>query len=209
MGFLKRLVDSEYKELRRFEKIANEIDALEEEYSKLSDEELKHKTEEFKEELKKGKTLDDIIVPAFATVREAAYRVIGEKPFHVQLLGGLALHYGNIAEMKTGEGKTLTATLPVYLNALEGKGVHIVTVNEFLAERDSKWMGEIYRFLGLTVGLNLREMSNKEKQEAYNCDVLYSTNNEIGFDYLRDNMVVRKEDRVQRPLNYCIVDEVD
>ena len=209
MGILKRLVDSEYKELRKFEKIANQIDALEEEYSKLSDEELQHKTVEFREELKKGKTLDDIIVPAFATVREAAYRVIGEKPFHVQLLGGLALHFGNIAEMKTGEGKTLTATLPVYLNALEGKGVHIVTVNEFLAERDSKWMGEIYRFLGLTVGLNLREMSNKEKQEAYNCDVLYSTNNEIGFDYLRDNMVVRKEDRVQRPLNFCIVDEVD
>ena len=209
MGILKRLVDSEYKELRKFEKIANQIDALEEEYSKLSDKELQHKTIEFREELEKGKTLEDIIVPAFATVREAAYRVIGEKPFHVQLLGGLALHYGNIAEMKTGEGKTLTATLPVYLNALEGKGVHIVTVNEFLAERDSKWMGEIYRFLGLTVGLNLREMSNKEKQEAYNCDVLYSTNNEIGFDYLRDNMVVRKEDRVQRPLNFCIVDEVD
>ncbi len=209
MGIFKRLVDSEYKELKKFEKLANEIDALEEEYSKLSDEKLKSKTEEFKKELANGKTLDDIIVPAFATVREAAYRVIGEKPFHVQLLGGLALHYGNIAEMKTGEGKTLTATMPVYLNALEGKGVHIVTVNEFLADRDSKWMGEIYRFLGLTVGLNLREMSNKEKQEAYSCDVLYSTNNEIGFDYLRDNMVVRKEDRVQRPLNYCIVDEVD
>ncbi len=209
MGFLRKLVDSEYRELNRFEKIANEIDSLEEEYSKLSDKELQAKTEEFKKELASGKTLDDIIVPAFATVREAAYRVIGEKPFHVQLLGGLALHYGNIAEMKTGEGKTLTATLPVYLNALEGKGVHIVTVNEFLADRDSKWMGEIYRFLGLSVGLNLREMSPKEKQEAYNCDVLYSTNNEIGFDYLRDNMVVRKEDRVQRPLNYCIVDEVD
>ena len=209
MGILKRLVDSEYKELRRFEKIANEIDALEEEYSKLTDDQLKKKTEEFKKELEKGKTLDDIIVPAFATVREAAYRVIGEKPFHVQLLGGLALHFGNIAEMKTGEGKTLTATMPVYLNALEGKGVHIVTVNEFLAQRDANWMGEIYRFLGLTVGVNLREMSNKEKQEQYNCDVLYSTNNEIGFDYLRDNMVVRKEDRVQRPLNFCIVDEVD
>ena len=209
MSIFKRLVDSEYKELKKFRKIADQIEALEEEYSKLSDEKLKAKTEEFKKELEKGKTLDDIIVPAFATVREAAYRVIGEKPFYVQLLGGLALHYGNIAEMKTGEGKTLTATMPVYLNALEGKGVHIVTVNEFLADRDSKWMGEIYRFLGLTVGLNLREMSNKEKQEAYNCDVLYSTNNEIGFDYLRDNMVVRKEDRVQRPLNYCIVDEVD
>ena len=209
MGIFKRLVDSEYKELKKFEKLANEIDALEEEYSKLTDAKLKAKTEEFKKELEKGASLDDILVPAFATVREAAYRVIGEKPFHVQLLGGIALHYGNIAEMKTGEGKTLTATMPVYLNALEGKGVHIVTVNEFLADRDSKWMGEIYRFLGLTVGLNLREMSNKEKQEAYNCDVLYSTNNEIGFDYLRDNMVVRKEDRVQRPLNYCIVDEVD
>ena len=209
MNIFKKLVDAEYRELCRFESIANQIDALEDEYKKLSDDELKAKTEEFKKELANGKTLDDIIVPAFATVREAADRIIGERPFHVQLLGGLALHYGNIAEMKTGEGKTLTATMPTYLNALEGKGVHIVTVNEFLAERDSKWMGEIYRFLGLTVGLNLRTMSPKEKQDAYNCDVLYSTNNEIGFDYLRDNMVVRAEDRVQRPLNYCIVDEVD
>ena len=209
MNIFKKLIDSEYRELQRFEKIADQIDALEEEYSKLTDEQLKNKTNEFKEELKNGKTLDDIIVPAFATVREAAYRVIGEKPFHVQLLGGLALHYGNIAEMKTGEGKTLTATLPVYLNALEGNGVHIVTVNEFLAQRDANWMGEIYKFLGLTVGVNLREMSAKDKQAAYNCDVLYSTNNEIGFDYLRDNMVVRAEDRVQRPLNFCIVDEVD
>ena len=209
MNIFKSLVDAEYRELQRFEKIADQIDALEEEYSKLSDKELKAKTEEFKEALANGKTLDDIIVEAFATVREAAYRVIGEKPFHVQLLGGLALHYGNIAEMKTGEGKTLTATMPVYLNALEGKGVHIVTVNEFLAQRDANWMGEIYRFLGLTVGVNLREMSAKDKQAAYNCDVLYSTNNEIGFDYLRDNMVVRATDRVQRPLNFCIVDEVD
>jgi preprotein translocase subunit SecA len=209
MNIIKKLIDSEYRELCRFEGIANKIDALEPTYSKLTDEELKNKTIEFREALANGTKLDDLIVPAFATVREAAYRVIGEKPFHVQLLGGLALHFGNIAEMKTGEGKTLTATMPTYLNALTGEGVHIVTVNEFLAKRDSEWMGNIYRFLGLTVGLNLREMSATEKQEAYKCDVLYSTNNEIGFDYLRDNMVVRAVDRVQRPLNYCIVDEVD
>ena len=209
MKFLKKLIDSEYRELCRFEEIAKKIVALDSEYSELSDEELKNKTVEFKKELEQGKTLDDIIVPAFATVREAAYRVIGEKPYFVQVVGGLAIHYGNIAEMKTGEGKTLTETMPTYLNALSGKGVHIVTVNEFLAQRDSEWMGNIYRFLGLTVGLNLRELNPKQKQEAYNCDVMYSTNNEIGFDYLRDNMVIRAEDRVQRPLNFCIVDEVD
>ncbi len=209
MGFFRKLIDSEYKELKRFEKIANEIEALSDEMAALSDEELKAKTTEFKEQLENGSTLDDIVVPAFAVVREAAYRVIGEKPYFVQLLGGLAIHYGNIAEMKTGEGKTLTETLPTYLNALEGKGVHIITVNEFLAKRDSEWMGNIFRFLGLTVGLNMREMSPSQKREAYNCDVLYSTNNEIGFDYLRDNMVVRAQDRVQRPLNFCIVDEVD
>ena len=209
MKFLKKLIDSEYRELCRFEEIAKKIVALDSEYSKLSDEELKNKTGEFKKELEQGKTLDDIIVPAFATVREAAYRVIGEKPYFVQVVGGLAIHYGNIAEMKTGEGKTLTETMPTYLNALSGKGVHIVTVNEFLAQRDSEWLGNIYRFLGLTVGLNLRELNPKQKQEAYNCDVMYSTNNEIGFDYLRDNMVIRAEDRVQRPLNFCIVDEVD
>ena len=209
MSFFRKLFDTEYKELKRFEKIADEIVALDEEYSKLSDDELKAKTEEFKKELAEGKSLDDLIVPAFATAREAAYRVIGEKPYYVQILGGLALHFGNIAEMRTGEGKTLTETMPTYLNALTGKGVHVVTVNEFLARRDSEWMGNIYRFLGLTVGLNLRELGPKEKQEAYNCDVTYSTNNEIGFDYLRDNMVVQAERRVQRPLNYCIVDEVD
>ncbi len=209
MSFFRKLFDTEYKELKRFEGIADQIVALDSEYSKLSDDELKAKTEEFKKELENGKTLDDLIVPAFATAREAAYRVIGEKPYYVQILGGLALHFGNIAEMKTGEGKTLTETMPTYLNALTGKGVHVVTVNEFLAKRDSEWMGNIYRFLGLTVGLNLRELSPKEKQEAYNCDVTYSTNNEIGFDYLRDNMVVQAEKRVQRPLNYCIVDEVD
>ena len=209
MGLFRKLVDSEYKELKRFEKIANKIDDLSDEMASLSDKELKAKTEEFRKELAEGKTLEDILVPAFAVVREAAYRVLGEKPYFVQILGGLAIHYGNIAEMKTGEGKTLTETMPTYLNALEGKGVHIVTVNEFLAKRDSEWMGNIFRFLGLTVGLNMREMSPKEKRDAYNCDVLYSTNNEIGFDYLRDNMVVRAEDRVQRPLNFCIVDEVD
>ena len=209
MGFFRKLIDSEYKELKRFEKIANQIEALSDEMEALSDDELKAKTTEFKEQLENGATLDDIVVPAFAVVREAAYRVIGEKPYFVQLLGGLAIHYGNIAEMKTGEGKTLTETMPTYLNALTGKGVHIITVNEFLAKRDSEWMGNIFRFLGLTVGLNMREMSPSQKREAYNCDVLYSTNNEIGFDYLRDNMVVRAQDRVQRPLNFCIVDEVD
>ena len=209
MGFLRKLLDSEYKELKRFEKIANKIDDLSEEMEKLSDEELRAKTDEFKKQLEDGATLDDIIVPAFAVVREAAYRVIGEKPYFVQLLGGLAIHYGNIAEMKTGEGKTLVATLPAYLNALTGKGVHIITVNEYLADRDSKWMGKIHEFLGLTVGVNKREMSPAEKRAAYNCDILYSTNNEIGFDYLRDNMVVRAQDRVQRPLNFVIVDEVD
>jgi len=209
MGLFRKLFDTEYKELKRFEKIADQIVALDDEMQKLSDEELKAKTAEFKTELENGKTLDDLIVPAFAVAREAAYRVIGEKPYYVQILGGLAIHFGNIAEMKTGEGKTLTETMPTYLNALTGLGVHIVTANEFLAKRDSEWMGNIYRFLGLTVGLNMRELSLKEKQEAYNADILYSTNNEIGFDYLRDNMVAHKEQRVQRPLNFCIVDEVD
>ncbi len=209
MGLLRKLFDTEYKELKRFEGYANQIVSLDEEMSKLSDEELAHKTVEFRSELEQGKTLDDLIVPAFAVAREAAYRVIGEKPYYVQILGGLAIHFGNIAELKTGEGKTLTETMPAYLNALTGKGVHIVTVNEFLAKRDSEWMGNIYRFLGLSVGLNMRELSPREKQEAYNADILYSTNNEIGFDYLRDNMVVEAQDRVQRPLNFCIVDEVD
>ena len=209
MGLFRKLIDSEYKELKRFEKIADQIDDLDEEMQALSDEELRAKTDEFKKELENGKTLDDIIVPAFAVVREAAYRVIGEKPYYVQLLGGLAIHFGNIAEMKTGEGKTLVATMPAYLNALSGKGVHIITVNEYLANRDAEWMGSIHRFLGLTVGVNKREMSSAEKREAYNCDILYSTNNEVGFDYLRDNMVVRAQDRVQRPLNFVIVDEVD
>ena len=209
MKFLRRLFDHEYKELRRFTALADKIIALDEEYSKYTDAELQAKTEEFKKRLADGETLEDILVEAFATAREAAYRVIGEKHYYVQILGGLAIHYGNIAEMKTGEGKTLTSVLPAYLNALSGDGVHIITVNEYLAGRDAEWMGGIHRFLGLTVGVNRRDMSSKEKQEAYACDILYSTNNEVGFDYLRDNMVVRKEDRVQRPLNFAIIDEVD
>ena len=209
MNIFKRLFDHEYKELKRFEAMAEQVVALDEEYSALSDEELKSKTDEFKERLANGETLEDIKIEAFATAREAAYRVIGEKPFFVQVVGGFAIHYGNIAEMKTGEGKTLTETMPAYLNALTGDGVHIITVNEYLAERDANWMGEIYRFLGLTVGVNYRESTTTEKKEAYNCDVLYSTNNEIGFDYLRDNMVIRASDRVARPLNFAIIDEVD
>lgn len=209
MNILRSLFDFEYKELRKFMKIADQIEAKSDEYEKLTDKQLQHKTEEFKKELEKGKTLDDILVDAFATVREAAKRVINEKPFYTQVLGALAIHYGNIAEMKTGEGKTLTSVMPAYLNALTGDGVHIITVNEYLASRDAAWMGQIFEFLGLTVGTNLRDLSPAEKRERYNCDILYSTNNEIGFDYLRDNMVVRKEDRVQRPLNFAIVDEVD
>jgi preprotein translocase subunit SecA len=209
MSFLRKLFDHEYKELERFTKIADQIELLSEKMASLSDEELKNKTIEFKERLTNGETIEDIKVEAFAVVREAAFRVIGEKPFYVQLLGGLSIHYGNISEMKTGEGKTLTSTLPAYLNALEGNGVHIITVNEYLAGRDAEWMGNIYRFLGLTVGVNYRELNPKEKQDAYNCDIMYTTNNEIGFDYLRDNMVVKKEERVMRGLNFAIIDEVD
>lgn len=209
MKFLKRIFDHEYKELERFKKIADQIIELDSKISKLSDEKLQAKTENFRKRLKKGETLDNILVEAFAVAREAAYRVIGEKPYYVQILGGLAIHYGNIAEMKTGEGKTLTCTMPAYLNALDGNGVHVITVNEYLAGRDAEWMGNIYRFLGLTVGVNYRELSPTEKKEVYNCDIMYSTNNEIGFDYLRDNMVVKAENRVQRPLNYVIIDEVD
>ena len=209
VNLFRRMFDHEYKELRKFTKLADEVMAKEAEYAELTDTELQNKTGEFKERLKQGETLDDILVEAFATAREASFRVIGEKHFYVQILGALAIHYGNIAEMKTGEGKTLTSVLPAYLNALEGKGVHIITVNEYLATRDAEWMGKIHEFLGLTVGVNTRDMTAKEKQEAYNCDITYSTNNEIGFDYLRDNMVVHKEDRVQRKLNFAIIDEVD
>ena len=209
MGILKKLLDSEYKELKRFDKLADEIISLEDSMANLKDEDFKNKTNEFKERLSKGETLDDILVQAFALAREACFRGIGEKPFKVQIIGGLAIHYGNIAEMKTGEGKTLTTVLPAYVNSLTGKGVHVVTTNEYLSDRNANWMEPIYDLLGVSVGVNLRDMTPKEKQDVYNCDITYSTNNEIGFDYLRDNMVVNKEDRVQRPLNYCIIDEVD
>ena len=209
MNLFKKIFNHEYKELERFKGIANEVMALDDEYSKLTDKQLKNKTKEFKERLAAGETLEDIKVEAFATAREAAYRVIGEKPYYVQIIGGLAIHYGNIAEMRTGEGKTLTSTMPAYLNALSGEGVHIITVNEYLAGRDANWMGEIYRFLGLTVGVNYRELTTQEKRDAYACDILYSTNNEIGFDYLRDNMVIKASDRVARPYNFAIIDEVD
>lgn len=209
MNFLKKIIESDKKELRRLEKIADQIEALAGTMEALTDEQLKAKTEEFKERYQKGETLDDLLVEAFAVVREASRRVLGLYPFKVQLMGGIVLHNGDIPEMKTGEGKTLTATMPVYLNALTGKGVHVVTVNEYLATRDATEMGELYNFLGLTVGLNLNSKSSDEKRVAYACDITYSTNNELGFDYLRDNMVVYREQMVQRPLNYAIVDEVD
>ncbi|MGG3956370.1 preprotein translocase subunit SecA [Bhargavaea massiliensis] len=209
LGMLKKVFDPNKRQIARLEKIANEIDALGPKMAQLSDDELRQKTEEFKARLEKGETLDDLLVEAFAVVREAAKRVLGMYPYKVQLMGGIALHEGNIAEMKTGEGKTLTATMPVYLNALTGKGVHVVTVNEYLASRDATEMGKLYQFLGLSVGLNLTNMSREEKQAAYNADITYGTNNEFGFDYLRDNMVLYKEHMVQRPLHYAIIDEVD
>ncbi|MBQ8292522.1 MAG: preprotein translocase subunit SecA [Bacilli bacterium] len=205
----KKLFDPTYKEFKKCEEIADKVLKLEEEYKNLSEEALKNKTVEFKAMLADGKTLDDIIVPAFATAREAAARVLGLRAYKVQIIGAAAMHYGNIAEMKTGEGKTLTSVLVAYLNALSGLGVHIVTVNEYLANRDATEMGEVHRYLGLTVGLNLRDMSSEEKQEQYRCDITYSTNNELGFDYLRDHMVIHGEKMVQRPLNFAIVDEVD
>jgi preprotein translocase subunit SecA len=195
--------------VKGFDKPVAKINALEPEYEKLSDAELRAKTSEFRERLAKDETLDDLLVEAFATVREAAKRTLGQRPFDVQLKGGMVLHQGKIAEMKTGEGKTLVATLPVYLNALEGKGVHVVTVNDYLAKRDSEWMGQIYKFLGLTVGVIVHDLTDEQRKEAYACDVTYGTNNEIGFDYLRDNMKYQLAAMVQRPFNYAIVDEVD
>lgn len=197
------------REIKRIEPLAEKIEALEPEYEKLSDEELAHKTVEFKERLKNGETLDDLLVEAYATVREAAKRTLGQRAYHVQLLGGIILHQGRIAEMKTGEGKTLVLTFPSYLNALEGKGVHVVTVNDYLAKRDTEWMGQIHRFLGLSVGCILNSMSNDERRVAYACDITYGTNNELGFDYLRDNMVTYKEQLVMRDLHFAIIDEVD
>ena len=197
------------REVKRIMPLVKKIEDLRPEMQKLTDEELRGKTREFKKRLEEGATLDDLLPEAFATVREAAKRVLGMEHFEVQLIGGIVLHQGRIAEMKTGEGKTLVATLPSYLNALEGKGVHVVTVNDYLAKRDADEMGQVHRFLGLTVGVVLNDMKPEERRAAYNCDITYVTNNELGFDYLRDNMVIYKEQLVQRDLHYCIIDEVD
>ena len=197
------------RELKIVNPIVDKIEAMRDSMMALSDEELRDKTKEYKKRLEEGETLDDLLPEAFATVREAARRVLGMEHYRVQLMGGVVLHQGRIAEMKTGEGKTLVSTLPAYLNALEGKGVHIVTVNDYLAKRDAEWMGKVHEFLGLTVGVVLNSMDNDERREAYNCDITYVTNNELGFDYLRDNMVIYKEQLVQRGLHYAIIDEVD
>ena len=206
---LKKWVESDKRELKRLGKIADQVEAYANDMEALSDEELKAKTPEFKQRYQNGETLDDLLPEAFAVAREGAKRVLGLYPYRVQIIGGTVLHEGNIAEMRTGEGKTLTATMPVYLNALSGEGVHVVTVNEYLSSRDATEMGELYNWLGLTVGLNVADKTPEEKREAYACDITYSTNSELGFDYLRDNMVVYREDMVQRPLNFVIVDEVD
>ena len=208
-NILKTIIENEKGELRRLEKMADKVLNYESQMAAMSDEELKAKTDEFKERYNKGESLDSLLYEAFAVVREAAKRVLGLFPYKVQVMGGIVLHHGDVPEMRTGEGKTLTATMPVYLNALAGKGVHVVTVNEYLTERDATEMGELYSWLGLSVGINLAAKSPMEKKEAYLCDITYSTNSEIGFDYLRDNMVVRAENMVQRPLNYALVDEVD
>ncbi|MCL0106495.1 preprotein translocase subunit SecA [Peptococcaceae bacterium] len=209
ISFLKKLFDDNAREIKRLERTVADINEIEPKISSLSDDELKAKTMEFKERHKNGETLDDILPEAFAVVREASKRVLGMRHFDVQLMGGIVLHQGRIAEMKTGEGKTLVATLPAYLNALTGKGVHIVTVNDYLAKRDSEWMGRIYEFLGMSVGLIVHGLEPSERREAYQCDITYGTNNEFGFDYLRDNMALHKEQLVQRDINYAIVDEVD
>lgn len=206
---MKNLNNKSKREIKRLSKMVDAIEALDEKMQALSDDELRAKTHEFKDRLTAGETLDDLLVEAFAVVREAADRVLHMKPYRVQLMGGIVLHQGRIAEMKTGEGKTLVSTLPAYLNALEGKGVHIVTVNDYLAERDANWMGQVHRFLGLSVGVILNEYNNADRKAAYDCDITYITNNELGFDYLRDNMVMYKKDLVQRDLHYAIVDEVD
>ncbi|QRP60387.1 preprotein translocase subunit SecA [Corynebacterium minutissimum] len=208
-GLSKLLRAGEGRTVKRLAKMADDVIALEDDFAKLSDDELKAKTEEFKERLSKGEKLNDILLEAFATVREAAWRVLDQKHYKVQIMGGAALHFGNVAEMRTGEGKTLTSLLPAYLNALEGKGVHIVTVNDYLAKRDAEMMGRVHRWLGLSVGVILSEMRPPERKEAYACDITYGTNNELGFDYLRDNMVRSLDDTVQRGHHYCIVDEVD
>ena len=207
--FVKRLIDDNEKEVKKLSRIAEEINNLEDQYRKLTDEDFPNKTQQFRDRLIDGQTLDDILPEAFALVREASRRTLGMRHFDMQLVGGMVLHRGKIAEMKTGEGKTLVATLPAYLNALEGKGVHIVTVNDYLASRDAGWMSPVYQFCGLSVGLIVHDLSYQQRKEAYACDVTYGTNNELGFDYLRDNMVVAGDNMVQRPLNYAIIDEVD
>ncbi|MDU2153003.1 MAG: preprotein translocase subunit SecA, partial [Weissella confusa] len=206
---LRKIIESDKGTMRRLNRLADQVEAHADEMAALSDEELQAKTPYLRDLLKQGKTLDDILPEAFAVVREGARRVLGLYPFRVQIMGSAVLHGGNIAEMRTGEGKTLTATMAVYLNALPQEGVHVVTVNEYLSARDGEEMGELYKWLGLTVGINGSEMSPDEKRAAYNADITYTTNSEIGFDYLRDNMVARKEDRVQRPLNFALVDETD
>lgn len=208
-NFLRRWVESDKREINRMGRIADQVISYEDQYKQLSDDELKAKTKEFQDRYQNGETLDKMLPEAFAVVREASRRVLGLFPFRVQIIGGISLHEGNISEMRTGEGKTLTATMPVYLNALSGKGVHVVTVNEYLSERDATEMGELYNWLGLSVGLNLSSLSSDEKRAAYDCDITYSTNAELGFDYLRDNMVVSKDQMVQRGLNFAVVDEVD
>ncbi len=209
LNILNKMFDFNKKELKRLEKIADQVEALASQMASLSDEALQAKTPEFKQRYENGESLDDLLPEAFAVAREAAKRVLGLYPYRVQIMGAASLHEGNISEMKTGEGKTLTSTMAVYLNALTGKGVHVVTVNEYLATRDATEMGELYNWLGLTVGLNLNSLDKEEKREAYAADITYSTNNELGFDYLRDNMVLYKEDKVQRPLHYAVIDEVD
>lgn len=208
-NILRTVIENDKGELKKLDKIAKKVDSYADHMATLSDEALQAKTPEFKERYQNGETLDQLLPEAFAVVREASKRVLGLYPYHVQIMGGIVLHHGDIPEMRTGEGKTLTATMPVYLNAISGLGVHVITVNEYLSTRDATEMGEVYSWLGLSVGINLAAMSPFEKREAYNCDITYSTNAEVGFDYLRDNMVVRQEDMVQRPLNYALVDEVD
>ena len=210
MGLIEKIFGTHSEnELKRIYPIVDHIEALGSEMQVLSDEELRGKTQEFKKRLSEGETLDDILPEAYAVVREAATRVLGMRHYRVQLIGGIILHQGRIAEMKTGEGKTLVSTLPAYLNALDGQGVHIVTVNDYLAKRDAEWMGKVHEFLGLTVGVVLNSMDNEERRAAYNCDITYVTNNELGFDYLRDNMVVYKKQLVQRGLHFAVIDEVD
>ena len=210
MGLMEKIFgDLNEKEVKKIGKIVDQVEALDEQMQALSDEELQAKTPEFRERLQNGETLDDILPEAFAVCREGAWRSLGMKHFRVQLIGGVVLHQGRISEMKTGEGKTLVATMAAYLNALEGKGVHVITVNDYLAKRDAEWMGKLYSFLGLTVGCVIHGVDNEDRKAAYNADITYGTNNEFGFDYLRDNMVTYQEELMQRELNYAIIDEVD